>query len=449
MEDIYALDDYTMAPLRSCPSSTRTDSPIVCLYIRDPLHPQFIARAASHARRDWLGIGASFLKLIEVFVFCAQGAPQLAILTTISWAYFVICSIGLQVLGISREYGSPDPAVNDVIVGNLPTALEPGESRKILLGVPANVRKSTPWRIVWAAGGFVCAGSLVATYMALSSVSLRCFYTWAGFQTLWLVMRSLFFHIAREAENFKYSIVQANSNQFSAISVSNRLLGLTVALSRYQMLEHPRGSYCYEDDVQGLDGITQVLELTNWRLSSLVPLQHNNIQPYDTVQIDIIAVIGDTLLSSATYLYGSKIIGMDLYDSCLVLVKTGKGAVLVPSVRVLSGAPHTPIVKDIETGTATNFVAKGCTNDGVNISWAYWIPCGPGRWLHFRTEMVSTVGSRTVTFLSDAEITQRLMSGSLLISFTSSQDIKNGIKLSTVAGEILCKLATGTAFTGT
>jgi hypothetical protein len=443
MKDIYAFDEYTMAPLRSCPSASRSDPLTVYLYMRDPLHPQVIARWASQARLDWIYIAISFLKLVEVGVLHLQGGTWLAIVTSISWAYFTFAAVVLQSLGVAREYRDAEPVVSDYITGKLPTALIPGEGRKILLGVPENARRSKAWRIVWTCGGIVCAASLVATYTVLSTQTMLCFYTWAGFQVLWLILRSSFFHFVRETENFKFSVVQARSDLFLPFSVSDRILALAATLSRYQMQEHPRGSYCYKYDVQDPEKIAHVLEQAGRQITPFLSLQQNDQQSYRTFNINILAILGDTLLSSATYIQGSKATGMDLYDSCLVLIESEKGPVLVPSVRVLSGAPHAPISVDIETSAMANFVAKGCTNDGVNISWVYWIPCGSRGWLHFRTKMVQTVGRQSATYLTDTEVSRRLMSGHLLISFTSVRDVKGAMEMSDAAGRALCGLLTG------
>jgi hypothetical protein len=69
--------------------------------------------------------------------------------------------------------------------------------------------------------------------------------------------------------------------------------------------------------------------------------------------------------------------------------------------------------------------------------------CGSGGWLHFRKGTVSTVGRQTATYLTDEEATRRLMSGIVLISFTSVDDIEGAMRLSKAGRRVLCDLLAG------
>ncbi|KAK5014204.1 hypothetical protein LTR16_003957, partial [Cryomyces antarcticus] len=342
--------------------------------------------------------------------------------------------------GVSREHkeDSNESSYIDILSGKLPTAQIAGEDGKILLGVPLNPRQSLSWRLVWGIGSVVCSSSMVATYMFMSRQQPISLYIWSAFQLLWLICRSVFFYFAEETADMKHAITAVGNANSKPPHVMTRLQNLTYALSKYQMLAHPRGPWCYAQDIQSTSSIKSVFEATDGKLHELVDEQFEAEQG---VELTVLAVVGDTLLSSAAWMRGCPLTGMDLYDSCIVCLKVAGETKLIPSARVLSGPPKEVAPKDVETGVAPAFVAIGGTNDGINISWVYWIPYEGNRWLHFRTEDgVQVLGQRTARVVDSIHVTNQLMVGDLYISLQSVVDVEDIVKKSTAAGIALCDL---------
>lgn len=216
-----------------------------------------------------------------------------------------------------------------------------------------------------------------------------------------------------------------------------RILSLATALSKYQILTHPRGAYCYSPDTHDPSQILSFLEAVNFELSPNV--RKSTLQMQQDINTHITAVVGDTLLSSISWVQGLKLSGMDLYDSCLVALTIDNIPYLVPVARALSGPPKPVGRKDVETMTEPNFAAKGGSNDGVNISWVFWIPVDDDCWLHFISDMDIT-GPKTATLLDDGEVTRRLALEDLWISLKNVDEVKQVVKHSARVGEVLCRV---------
>jgi hypothetical protein len=156
------------------------------------------------------------------------------------------------------------------------------------------------------------------------------------------------------------------------------------------------------------------------------------------VDIEILAVIGDTMLYSIACIYGYSISGFDLYDSCLVFVKVNNQTFLVPASRVLSG--NISYVKahpeDGEPGTSPQFIPKMGPCRAEDNGWVFWIPLGSGRWLYMICGF-NFLGKQRVEVLDNAEVTRRLMLGTLWVSITTCEEIEDFVEKSAVVGHIL------------
>lgn len=219
------------------------------------------------------------------------------------------------------------------------------------------------WRVVWGLGSIVCTSSLIVTYIYLASQTRNQFYTWASLQVIWLLLRSTYFHLAkRKDEALPHLMLPQN-----AACHGQQLLRLCAGISQYQIATHLRGQHCYLDDARDANAVAGVLKTTQWiadtaSKSSAASPPHNS-------QIEIVAVIGDTFLSSVSWIREHNLGGFDLYDSCLVAVKTtptdkkgggggGERTILVPGARVLSGkARQARSVVDMENGIDSTFRA--------------------------------------------------------------------------------------------
>jgi len=127
---------------------------------------------------------------------------------------------------------------------------------------------------------------------------------------------------------------------------------------------------------------------------------------------------------------------MDLYDCCLLFLNVQGSLIALPVARVLS-APLTSKL-DVESSIVdSDIVNKGSTNTGKGITWWYWIPCGEDRWLQTCTEDMKFLGKREAHVLSDAQVTQKLSQGRLIVSLKSVQDVRDVVSVSREACQIL------------
>jgi hypothetical protein len=225
------------------------------------------------------------------------------------------------------------------------------------------------------------------------------------------------------------------------------MLALVVALSKYQILVHPRsslkGPWCYLEDMQTMPMINEVLENAEWKIhgSILDPL---TVEIGVPVEIEILGIISDTVLSSMAWIQGSKFTPMDLYDSIILQIRTGSVTRLVPSARALGRVPQSipKILSDVEAPAAQRVLERGATNDGTYVSWAVWIPLTHDRWAQFSTpfEDIKLLGKRTVTAVCGDQVTDRLMAGDLGISLTTVDQVDDVVQKALTAGQGLCRM---------
>lgn len=113
---------------------------------------------------------------------------------------------------------------------------------------------------------------------------------------------------------------------------------------------------------------------------------------------------------------GSKLSGMDLYDSCIVVLNVRGATVSIPSARVLTDKPpQQGPSRGVEFGMERFSPARGTPrgtpkgggpNGEENISWWYWIPCGHDVWLQMHTTDMKILGKRTASVLRDQQVTE-------------------------------------------
>jgi hypothetical protein len=116
--------------------------------------------------------------------------------------------------------------------------------------------------------------------------------------------------------------------------LKDHALGLIWALAGYQIHAHPRGSYCYLEDLESIEKIGHLLSVFRGkyrRTLAALPSSHH------LVTVVVHGMLGDTILSSATWLVGSTLSGMDVYDCVVVVLEVAGAVIAVPAVRVLTG----------------------------------------------------------------------------------------------------------------
>lgn len=166
----------------------------------------------------------------------------------------------------------------------------------------------------------------------------------------------------------------------------------------------------------------------------------NSLQTDQSVNIEILAVIGDTLLASIAWIQGYALTDLDLYDACLAFVKI-KGCphpFMIPSGRVLSGnvAQVKNPSRDTEAGVAPKFLPKLGPCRGEDNGWVYWIPLDEDRWLYTVCDL-NSVGSHRALVISSTELTRRLEIGNLWVSITHADDVKQFVDRSVIVAKVL------------
>lgn len=354
--DVYAFDQCTSGILELVPKRDATGSFQTNVLIQDAYSRESNSRTAW---TDWMAILFSVVKLLELAMLWRNGATVLCLISGCCWAFFLCISVLLQLLGLSREYSEKvSEREMDIVAGQLPTPIRAGGHHKVLLGAPQNVRHSLFWKFAWGVGSGVCTGTIIATYMVLSKQNSRVFAIWIGFQFAWLALRSVFYHFAEGTDRvFHHPILLKKQWKELSTELRSRVRNLVCALSKYQMHVHPRGLYCYEEDLQSLN--------KSYELTTKYPLTASLVDS-DKLEINVVEIIGDTTLSSACWMFGSKLTGLDLYDSCVLILKVNEDTIAVPSARVLSGKAIQP-TSDAEAAIGPMFPLRGNSNTGRDI----------------------------------------------------------------------------------
>jgi hypothetical protein len=416
--DVYALDTFTRAPILNV-MECKTGAPLqIYRYVADPRYTD------STVRSDWIWIIVSSSKLIETFTLWRLDSRLLCWVTSASWFYFFCCATILQWGGLSRGCANlQEPGSLDILMGELPTARKPGGPRKLLLEVPPNHRRHFLWKIVWGVGGFVCATSVIASYLILGKQEVIIVYTWALFQIIWLALRLICFHLTK-GPSIICPILAISSMETLSPSLKERVLDLMFALSKYQMHIHPRSNYSYDEDLQSSE---------EWRKlgSQAIPQIHAPTHPTSTkFELTISAVIGDTTLTSAAWLAGSKLSGMDLYDSCVLILNIRGTYISVPAARALCSSIN--LNTDVE-GSSHVFSPKGSINLGPEtVRWHYWIPVSNDRWAHTQSVGLKILGKRELEVWNETEISQHLLTSGLNIGLRCMEDLKEVAETSRV-----------------
>ena len=397
-------------------------------------------RQRKRSVNDWISLFATFVKLLEFCALWFLGARLLACVTCITWAYFLISAVVLQLLSVSSELEGSNRLTTclDLLEGNLPSFQVPGGERKVLLGVPLNVRRHMAWRIAWLLGAIVSTATMVPLYQIIGSYKTRIFYVWVAFQAIWLLARSIYFHFADEMIHFHSTIAPISEDEAQNPEIKLRLLALIGAVSQQMIPAHPRGSYCYSLDCNDPCNIMSFFRHAEWRVSTDV-LDYTSRKVGDEVEIDVEAVVGDTMLSSVSWITDLQLSSKDLYDTSLVVIKLNGQTFIIPSARALSTPPKPRGGENAEEGPRPGFYPKGGTNDGTSVAWIFWVPAGVDRWL-FLSPGLDFVGRLTGVVLDDAEVSRRLAIGSFYISLRDTQEIKEIIFSSAMVGEALCSV---------
>ncbi|EEQ33790.1 uncharacterized protein MCYG_06609 [Microsporum canis CBS 113480] len=203
-----------------------------------------------------------------------------------------------------------------------------------------------------------------------------------------------------------------------------------------KILVHPRTQVCYQEDTQDPSTVYQLIKTCELLFDKAQVALEVGLEQSDpskpSTEVEIKAVISDTLLSSIAWILGYPDTCIDVYDCCLVALEIAGRTVIIPSARVLSGN-----VK--KAGALLGPRSRHFRNDGVNIGWVFWIPLGAGQRLHLIGDL-SFTGRQRMEVLSSEDVTKRLNVGNLYIGLRDVHDVQNVVEKSCRVGRLLINL---------
>jgi len=177
----------------------------------------------------------------------------------------------------------------------------------------------------------------------------------------------------------------------------------------------------------------------------------------ETVQITVVGIVGDCLLSAAAWVHGLELGSIDphtkpgihLYDSCIVTINSPVSTVpiSVPSVRALC-CPSVPSIStdQAEAGVSVvrQYVPRGTGQLGPapKVLFYYWIPCADGTWLQVCSDHKKMLGKRQASVISDGDLVALLATRQLNIGEWSLEDMKKSVQASATTASILFNLMT-------
>lgn len=386
---------------------------------------------AHNTKNDRIALVASLLKLMEVYALWRAGATTIWWVTGLAWAHGLLAALVLLSFDLSRD--SSKLGQVDIVTGELPTPLLPGGPRKIVLGLPYNVRRHYLWKVVWGTGTFVNCLSILCIFVFLGSQSTDIVYIWVGFQIFWLVIRTVIYNFLAVG-NVRRNIMISQSWEMATLSARRRLVALMMGLAKQQITIHPRGAFVYQEDLTDGTAIMKLYQTAGYRCFEALPL--TKIPKEQRADIAIIGIVGDTALRSFAWFQGAVVLSPDLYDCVLVFVEIAGCVFAVPGVRVLSGLP----LGDVED-RISNFEPRGTSNNGFQVSWKYWIPATDTTlgqcWLEAQGMKIK---GEKMGVLTQGELQMKLQGGGLNISLVQVGEVERILEQSRKASEVLIKL---------
>jgi hypothetical protein len=174
---VYSIDKSSRLVLDTVQAAESGEAVSIHLFIPDP-------DGVFPAWKDWVVLLLSLLKLGEVFCLWRLHGLGLWYWTMAGWLHGFTAATILQLFRLGRD--NPLKFTSDIITGKLPTPLHLGGMGKIVLGMPANVRRHLLWRFLLGVGTFCNAAGLFGTFIYLGKEPISVICVWVGFQILWL-----------------------------------------------------------------------------------------------------------------------------------------------------------------------------------------------------------------------------------------------------------------------
>ncbi|KAF9893958.1 hypothetical protein FE257_008929 [Aspergillus nanangensis] len=309
---MYTLDKNARLALDTVPATENGAAIAIHRFILDQ-------GALPAAWRDWLCLSLSLTKLIEVLVLHAVHSRTLWFWTMLGWAHAFCAAVLLQVAGVGRDDATK--RTRNLVAGTLPSALRSGEKGKVVLGIPANIRRHVLWRTFLAAGGVgVNLAGLLGTFTSLDGEPSTALYVWIGFQVFWLFMRSVVYYFAPGGGStaVQQGLMTTRSWQEASSDDKEQVFTLLDELAAHQASTHPRGYFAYLFDCMSFMKLHQLLHSGNLTHTSVWP---SSEEVPSSSSIKILAVTGDPVIRSAVWMQGSLLDNSELYDSCIAFAQ--------------------------------------------------------------------------------------------------------------------------------
>ena len=404
---------------------------------------EYASQPFYHPHDTWqqtILLALSLVKYTEVF-FLFRGSMAMAILSVAPFTFFLFSALGLEAcIIISSRRPMVTDGQLDILFGTLPSVKQSGGARTVFLGANKNPRTSLWWRLVWTTGAILYSVSLLITYVLLGQQSTGTVITWGIFQVLWLVLRILVSLLnGTDQVRINRRVVARTINALPQTK-KLRVANLVFAVGKCLVNLHPRGKGGYAEDSFSTSQIAMMLAKPN--VCDTYKLQDTGASE---IQLDVVAVIGDVTLTSAAWILGSSLSIMDLYDSCVIVLRLPSSQsqpqcyVSIPAVRVMTARATFQMGLDASETAEPLFVPRTMAggSEVTDPEWMYWIPCHSGHWLQLRSTKLSTLGKRVADVVSDEKLTKLLSAGILHISLKTSAEVKEIVDNSRQAAELL------------
>ncbi|GJJ14360.1 hypothetical protein Clacol_008624 [Clathrus columnatus] len=436
IREVYAFDRATAGKVRVVPETGAEPFRIYA-------YADYTCFRVHDTRFHVIVMALSLLKLSETVVLLLCNAPLLAVISTLPWLYFFIVAMIIEIheirlkrIPLSRE------GEMDIIAGTLPIVTHPGGPKKIVLGLARTVGQTFWWSLFWGVGAVLCTICLLMTYFIMGQQNQGVSFVWICFQTLWMLARMGSHHFGDFEDPHKHRMLAEKVGDVGGPKLwKHRVLRLTASVARYQTLLHPRGEMAYKNDCYSIKQLCILYQQPILDSFPLSPTQEA-ATAISTIELNIVRIVGDPILSSAAWIVGTKLTPMDVYDCCIVTFSitadNGDGAAQprvfsVPASRVYSYMAPKPDSE--ENISLRQYVPKGTPNTGNRMFWWYFIPAIGNKWLVIRRAAELGLEKAEGRMMSNAQLAEQLLSSQLDVDIKDVRDIRKIVDLS----QLVCR----------
>jgi hypothetical protein len=335
-------------------------------------------RALSPVWKDWAVLLISLANVGEAVTLHAHGSQHLWYWTLCGWIHAFVSAVLLQLLDLGRD--NPLRTCSDIAARVLPTPLSPGDSGKIVLGVPTNIRRHLLWGVLLGLGvafnvAFNVAG-IIASMLFLAREPAVITSVWIGFQGLWLLSRIVVFYFVEGAASGRQGVTLSRAWEDSNGRDRRCVMVPLSEMSKPQVSIHPRGAHAYRHDCLSLEELSSQFAQASWTLTPALPAV-NILVLRKGHKLDVGIVVGDTLIRIVVWFKGvTNLSNSDLYDACFAFIPCpqGKGTQAQNSIAT-STIAAVPCVRAFACSCSRVDLQQHSRTDCAQLlEWLYFIP---------------------------------------------------------------------------